>query len=170
MQQRVRQASYAVVELFLTRREDRDDAFWVLGDHYSFKVSSEETGGSLAVVEVTSFPKNGPPPHVHHHEDESLYVLDGTFSVLVGARSFEVSSGDFVYVPKNALHTYKNIGSSTGRLLVILRPGGFEKLWRQIGERARQDAIPPAPLQGTIEKLIALAPNYHLEIPSPRLG
>jgi mannose-6-phosphate isomerase-like protein (cupin superfamily) len=155
-----------VVELFLTRRQDRDDAFWVLGDHYSFKISSQETAGSLAVIEVTSFPKNGPPPHIHHHEDEAFYILEGTFSVLLGGRSFEVSAGDFVHVPKDTLHTYKNIGSGRGRFLVILTPGGFENLWREIGERARQDTLPMPALDGMLEKLIALAPQYHLEIPS----
>jgi quercetin dioxygenase-like cupin family protein len=155
-----------VVELFLTRRQDHDDAFWVLGDHYSFKVSSQETAGAFAVVEVTCFPKNGPPAHIHHQEDEALYILEGTFSVLLAGRSFEVSAGDFVHIPKDTLHTYKNIGSGPGRFLVIFTPGGFENLWREIGERARQDTVPMAPVDGTIEKLIALAPHYHLEIPS----
>ena len=70
-------------------------------------------------------------------------------------------------IPKGTLHTYRNIGKKPGRLLVILTPGGFENFWREIGEPAQQDSVPPAPPEGTIEKLIALAPKYDLEIPPP---
>jgi mannose-6-phosphate isomerase-like protein (cupin superfamily) len=152
----------------IARRRGQGDSFWVLGDHYTFKVASEETMGSLAVVELTAFPQNGPPSHIHHREDESFYVLDGTFSVLVGDRSLEANTGAFVHVPKGTLHTYKNIGVKPGRVLVVLTPGGFEKFWREIGEPAQQDSVPPTPPEGIVEKLIALAPKYHLEIPLPR--
>ena len=50
----------------------------MLGDLYTFKV----TGEALSVTELTAFPQNGPPPHIHQREDESLWVLDGEFSVL----------------------------------------------------------------------------------------
>lgn len=133
------------------RQRGQGDAFWVLGDHYMFKVSSEETSGSLAVVEIVAFPQNGPPPHIHHREDESFYILDGTFSVLVGDQSFEAGAGVFVHIPKGTLHTYKNIGAKPARLLVILTPGDLENFWREIGEPAEQDSIPPAPPEGIIE-------------------
>jgi mannose-6-phosphate isomerase-like protein (cupin superfamily) len=148
-----------------SRRQGEGEAFWVLGDRYELKLSAEESMGSTAIVELTSFPKNGPPPHIHRREDEAFYVLDGAFSVLLGGRSFEVSAGDFVYIPRGALHTYKNVGSSLGRFLVILTPGGLENLLREIGEPARQEPVSRAAADRTIEKLIALAPKYHLEIP-----
>jgi mannose-6-phosphate isomerase-like protein (cupin superfamily) len=151
----------------LVRHRGQGGSFWVLGDHYTFKLSSEETMGSLAVVELTAFPQNGPPPHIHHREDESFYILNGTFSVLVGHETFDAAAGAFVHIPKGTLHTYKNIEGEPGRLLVILTPGGFENLWREIGEPAQQDSTPPAPPKGIIEKLMALAPQYHLEIPPP---
>jgi len=98
--------------------------------------------GAIAVVEIIAFPQNGPPPHIHHREDESFYVLEGAFSVLVGERPFEAGAGAFVHIPKGTLHTYKNTGTAPGRLLVILAPGGFENLWREIGERTQQDSVP----------------------------
>ena len=127
---------------FVARERSEGDSFWVLGGHYRFKLSPGETMGAIAVVEIIAFPQNGPPPHIHHREDESFYVLEGAFSVLVGERPFEAGAGAFVHIPKGTLHTYKNTGTAPGRLLVILAPGGFENLWREIGERAQQDSVP----------------------------
>ena len=78
------------------------------------------------------------------------------------------ASGAFVHIPKGTLHTYKNIGLKPGRLLVILTPGGFENFWRETGEPAQQDSTPPAPPIEIIERLIALAAKYRLEIPLPQ--
>jgi hypothetical protein len=71
-------------------------------------------------------------------------------------------------VPKGTLHTYKNVGNTPGRMIVLLTPGGFERLWEELGEPTTQLTIPPPVDQGLIEKLIALAPKYHLQIPPPR--
>ena len=121
----------------------QDESLWVLGDHYRFKLHSGQTAGTITIVELTAFPGNGPPPHIHHREDESFYVLEGTFSVLLSDETLQASTGAFVHIPKGTLHTYKNVGTSPARVLVILTPGGFENLWREIGQPAEQDSVPP---------------------------
>jgi mannose-6-phosphate isomerase-like protein (cupin superfamily) len=88
-------------ELALTKGEGR--SIWLLGDLYTFKV----TGEALSVTELTAFPQNGPPPHIHQREDESFWVLDGEFSVLLGERTLTAGQGAFVHIPKGTLHTYK---------------------------------------------------------------
>jgi hypothetical protein len=56
----------------------RGRRLWVLGDLYEFKAVSEDTGGAYAAVEVRATPGlPGPPPHIHHREDEAFYVLEG---------------------------------------------------------------------------------------------
>lgn len=51
---------------------------WVLGDLYEFKATGEGTGGRFALWETTTPPGNpGPPPHIHHNEDEVFYLLEG---------------------------------------------------------------------------------------------
>jgi mannose-6-phosphate isomerase-like protein (cupin superfamily) len=135
----------------------------LLGDLYTFKLSGE----ALSVTELTAFPQNGPPPHIHLREDESFWVLDGEFSVLLGERTVQAGPGAFVHIPKGTLHTYKNTGSTPGRMIVLLTPGGFEKLWEEVGEPAAQLTTPPPVDPRLIEKLIALAPKYSLQIPPP---
>src|SRR4051794_13083003 len=43
------------------------------GDLLSLKAAAEDTGGAFAVFETTVPPQGGPPPHIHHREDESFY-------------------------------------------------------------------------------------------------
>ena len=78
--------------------------------------------------------------------------------------------GAFVHVPKGTLHSCKNTGSTPGRMIVMLTPGGFEKLWEKLGEPATQLTVPPPVDPAVIQKLIALAPKYRLQIPPPPRG
>jgi mannose-6-phosphate isomerase-like protein (cupin superfamily) len=148
-------------EVALTNGAGR--SVWLLGDLYTFKM----TGDALSVTEITAFPQNGPPPHIHLREDESFWVIEGEFSVLLADQTITAGTGAFVHVPKGMLHTYKNVGNTPGKLIVLLTPGGFEKLWDDLGQPATQTTMPPAPDPAIIPKLLALAPKYHLEIPPP---
>ncbi|MGH7800590.1 MAG: quercetin 2,3-dioxygenase [Thermodesulfobacteriota bacterium] len=145
-------------------------SLWVLGDLYTFKVMGEETGGAFAVLEVQVQPQNGPPPHIHHREDETFYVLEAEFSFLHSDITFTATAGSFVYIPKGTLHTFKNIGTSQGRFLAIITPAGFEKFFEEIGEPAIDKSSPPPFNPAIVEKLFALAPKYHLEVRVPSGG
>ena len=139
----------------------------VLGEIMDFKITGAETGGSLCAVEITSFPKGGPPPHIHGREDEYFYILDGHFSFLLGDQIVEADPGSFQYVPKAILHTYQNIGTKPGKMLVIVRPVGFEGFWLEIGKRMELGTVPSPPDAETIGRALALAPKYGLEVKLP---
>ena len=51
-------------------------SLWVMGVLVTHKIPSHRTGGAYALFEVATRPGSGPPPHIHHREDESFYVLD----------------------------------------------------------------------------------------------
>ncbi len=148
----------------ITLKPGKGKSLWVLGDLYTFKVVGEDTGGSFALIEGQVQPENGPPPHIHHREDETFYVLEGEFSFLHGDITFTATAGSFVYIPKGTLHTFKNIGTSQGRFLVVITPAGFEKFFEEIGEPAIDKSSPPPFNQATVEKLLTIAPKYHLEV------
>ncbi len=154
----------------ITLQPGMGKSLWVLGDLYTFKVVGEETGGAFAVLEVQVELQNGPPPHIHHREDETFYVLEGEFSFLHGDIKFTATAGSFVYIPRGTLHTFKNIGTSQGRFLVIITPAGFEKFFEEIGEPAIDKSSPPPFNPATVEKLLTLAPKYHLEVRVPSGG
>ncbi len=143
---------------------------WVLGDLYEFKATSGDTGGAYALVEVTATPGlPGPPPHIYHNEDEAFYVLEGEVELNVEGNLSTVGPGSFVNIPKGTLHTYRNAGTTHARFVVLLTPGGFEGFFEEVGELATDLSTPP---EGPpdVEKVMAAAPRYGLEIPPPPEG
>jgi len=139
-------------------------SFWLMGDFYAIKTTAEQTGGAYSVTEIESFPGNGPPPHIHQKEDECLYIVEGAFSVILGGRAYDVADGDFVRIPKGTPHAYKNVGAIPGKILVILSPGGFERMWAELGEPGSLKQRPRHEDPSILNRLLALAPGYGLEI------
>jgi hypothetical protein len=57
---------------------------WITGDMAQIKASAAQTQGAYTMIEAFASPGNGPPPHLHRNEDETLYVLDCEFEILNG--------------------------------------------------------------------------------------
>jgi mannose-6-phosphate isomerase-like protein (cupin superfamily) len=145
----------------------KGNSIWVLGDLYTFKITGKETMGAFTVIEQVIQREGGPPPHIHRREDELFYVLEGKFSFMCGDKSDVFESGSFIYIPKNTLHTFKNIGDKQGRLLVTISPAGLEEFFYSIGTPASESASSPGFDPNAIEKVMKLAPDYQMDIVLP---
>ena len=62
------------------------------------------------------------PPHLHHHDDEAWYVLEGTLRILVGGKEVEARAGAGVFVPRGTPHTYWNPTPNPARYLLVMTP------------------------------------------------
>lgn len=142
-------------------------SIWIVGDTYTFKAVSEDTNGAYMFFEASVPPRSGPPPHIHHWEDEALYVLEGELEVLDDDRTMKVSAGSFVHIPKGTLHCFRNVGATTARILALFTPAGFEKFFFEVGQPAKVGETAPRPGPEEIEKTIAVAPKYGMELPPP---
>ena len=145
----------------------KGNSIWVLGDLYTFKITGEQTMGAFTVIEQIIQPESGPPPHIHRLEDEFFYVLEGKFSFMYGDQSDVFESGSFIYIPKNTLHTFKNIGDKQGRLLVTISPAGLEDFFYSVGTAVSESASSPGLDPISIEKVMKLAPDFQMEIVLP---
>ena len=112
-----------------------------LTDDPGLKASRRSTGGALSVFETSI--GTGPPLHVHEHEDECFYVLDGELSVRCGDESFTAAAGSFVFLPRGRPHRFRATGQPAGqpasqpaRLLLIAVPAGIEDYFAQINAAA----------------------------------
>lgn len=58
--------------------------------------------------------------HVHHYEDEAVYILSGAGTATIGQEDHAIGPGDFIgYRAGGLAHTIVNTGSETLRILVI---------------------------------------------------
>jgi quercetin dioxygenase-like cupin family protein len=99
------------------------DTYHLLGNLLRFHARSPDTGGAYCLVESLTAPGAGAPPNRHPSDDEAFYVLDGTFEFMINGETIPASSGSFVKVPNGAVHGFKNVGQTPGRLLIINSPG-----------------------------------------------
>jgi len=139
----------------------------VVGDLYRFLAVGEETGGRYALFEATVPPGGGPPPHRHSREDEGFYVLDGEVTVQVDEQRFVMHAGTFANLPLGSLHCFKNETSQPAKMLITLAPAGLEKMFFEVGQAIADGSNPLPPTKEEIEKLLAVAPRYGIEIMLP---
>lgn len=126
----------------------------VLRDQSTFKVLSEQTGGAYAILEQKIPAGHGPPLHVHRHETEIFYILEGQFEVTIGDQTVSAPAGAIVVGPRDIPHTFRNVGSEDGRLLLTVIPGRFANYFIDVDGVADDD-------HAAIRALIA---KYDVEI------
>jgi len=73
-------------------------------------------------------------PHVHQHEDEYSYVLEGTIGARVGDREVVAGPGSYLIKPRGLMHTFWNAGPGSARLLEVIAPAGFETYFVELAE------------------------------------
>lgn len=129
-------------------------AVGVLGARSVFKVRSADTGGAYALLEQEVPPGHGPPLHVHRHETEIFYILQGDFEVTVGGQRVPAPPGTTAVCPRDIPHTFRNVGTTPGRLLLTILPGRFGDCFLEVDGVPDQDRA----------AIRALAARYDVEI------
>jgi quercetin dioxygenase-like cupin family protein len=145
-------------------------AFSAVGDVYRILASGDQTGGAYALSEARVLPGGGPPPHIHHREDEAFFVLEGEITFLLGDRKVVAKPGAFIQGPRGVPHAFKNESNVPARMLILVTPPGFEKFLAEFAQPLPSFESPPTPVSpADIERLLAVAPKYGIEIlPPPR--
>jgi quercetin dioxygenase-like cupin family protein len=140
----------------------------VVGDVYRFLATGEETNGKYALIEAIVPPGGGPPPHVHSREEEGFYILEGEIRFTVGEKRIVATAGMFANMPVGTPHSFKNESNRSARMLISVAPAGLEQMFLEVGVPVAQGAttaLPPT--KDEIEKLLAVAPKYGIEIKLP---
>ena len=123
---------------------------------FDYKVTSADSGGDLAALEVTIPPRTLVKPHNHSREDEFTVVLDGSVMARVGDQVVEAGAGASLVKPRGTPHAMWNTGPEPARVLEVLSPGGLEDYFEELAPVLR-DKAPAATYD-------ALAARYGLTI------
>ncbi|MBC5991943.1 cupin domain-containing protein [Pontibacter cellulosilyticus] len=94
------------------------------GGYFKVLLSPEQTGGSMALIDIT-LPKGVEPPvHVHTREDETFYLLEGEMTFHIGDKEVKAVAGEAVFAPRQVPHHF-TIDTPVARSLTLITPGNF---------------------------------------------
>ncbi|MGN6370387.1 MAG: cupin domain-containing protein [Phycisphaerae bacterium] len=128
--------------------------FSVLGDQVELLVTAAQSNGSCVVLAQSSEPGSGPPPHVHANEDEFFQVLEGEFELFSNGQWKPLKNGEFAFCPRNIPHTFRNAGTSCGKILCVAVPGRFQYFLEELSRLSAPADMP---------RIIALAESYGIK-------
>jgi mannose-6-phosphate isomerase-like protein (cupin superfamily) len=131
----------------------------VMGNLHLNKVESADTDGAWALLEQEVLGAN-PPLHLHEREDEAFYVLAGRVRVWVGDAEFEGGAGTFVLAPRGVPHTYARQPGEDLKLLVLVSPAGFERMFDDVARLPETEQSNPVALS-------EIAARYGVQILGP---
>jgi DNA-binding transcriptional MerR regulator/quercetin dioxygenase-like cupin family protein len=103
------------------------------GEPNDCKVSVKDTDGGMCVFEFTG--ASGGPPHLHHDQDEWIYIVEGEFEFHVGNKRFHLSAGESVFMPRKVAHMWGRVSGQPGKIINVYQPAGkMEEFFRELGK------------------------------------
>ncbi|NNF38267.1 MAG: cupin domain-containing protein [Gemmatimonadetes bacterium] len=108
-------------------------------DHTFVKVGKEHTGGAYTLMEDNLKPGFALGLHRHDHHAETFYVLEGPIDFYVNDEWIAAAAGTCIHVPPGAPHACRLHEGSTGRMLMIYQPSGFDGYLAELATLSESD-------------------------------
>jgi DNA-binding transcriptional MerR regulator/uncharacterized RmlC-like cupin family protein len=101
------------------------------GEPMDCKVSAQDTDGAMSVFEFTG--RGGGPRHLHHDQDEWIYIINGEFEFEVGNKRFRLGAGECIFIPRKVAHVWACVSDTEGKIINAYQPAGrMEEFFRAI--------------------------------------
>lgn len=124
------------------------------------------TNGQYTLNAIKFFKGWESPLHIHHKEDEGVYLFSGAMAMWVGDEPVQVvRAGEFIFMPRGIPHGGRVLEDVT-HALGIFTPPGFDKFMREssLDFQASDFSVEKAIEGATSEKYMEL---YGVEILGP---
>lgn len=86
-------------------------------------------------------PGNGPTQHIHKTKDEAFYIPEEAVNIKVGEQTIEGFVSSFVLILKGTVHTFRDVGPTPAKVLVIFSSPGFEQAIVEVWGEADQKEL-----------------------------
>ena len=121
-------------------------------------LTTEATAGAISVLMAWHKPGEGPPDHLHFSQEEVFFILEGTYELTVGGQTSTAGPGTIVFIPRNVVHRFKNVGETTGCMLDWSLPGGQDHYFKAISDLADGGGF-------SSEKVMEISKQFDTEFP-----
>lgn len=151
------------------RGSDEGEALWVIGGLYTYKAIGAENANAYSLIEVQAHGGLATPIHLHQHEEEGFYVVEGEVTLILDDKETRATAGSFAFAPRGVSHAFR-FEAPGAKLLLLVTPGGagHEALFRDIGETATVHVIlPPSKTLPDFGRLAELAARHGTIIVAP---
>jgi len=122
-------------------------------------LTTEATGGAISVLMAWHKPGEGPPDHVHFSQEELFFIVEGIYELTLGGRTWRVGPCTLVFIPRNVVHRFKNVGDTTACMLDWSLPGGQDHYFKAVSELAAGDGF-------TGEKVMEISKEFDTNFPA----
>jgi DNA-binding transcriptional MerR regulator len=144
-----------------------DEGIRLGGDPNDCKLSGRDTNGAMCVFEFTGRCGQGGPKHVHHDQDEWIYVIEGKFQFQVGDQRIDATAGESVFMPRKVAHAWAAAGEQPGKIIIMYQPAGkIEEFFRELGKYSTPPYVHEAL---SFEALSRLFRDHGMEMVGPPL-
>jgi quercetin dioxygenase-like cupin family protein len=122
-------------------------------------LTTEATGGAISVIMAWHRPGEGPPDHVHFSQEEMFFIVEGTYELTLGGQTSTVGPGTLVFIPRNVVHRFTNVGDATACMLDWSLPGGQDHYFKAISDLAAGGGF-------TGEKVMEISKRFDTNFPA----
>jgi hypothetical protein len=110
----------------------------------------------------------GGPRHLHHEQDEWIYVVDGELEIELDGARRHLSTGESVFIPRKVKHAWSAAGDSPAKIVDVYQPAGkIEDFFRHLGSYSLDQPIHDCL---TLDQFRLLFKNHGMDLTGPPLA
>ena len=128
-----------------------------LGSTYVTKTDGTHVSGAYSLCEET-FWADTTPLHSHVDAEEAFYVMAGDVEAWIDGVTHTAGPGAFLVVPRGVPHGLRRLSTAPVRMLTVISPPGFEKLFEAVVARGEERLLADP------DQLVELAARYGTEV------
>jgi len=88
-----------------------------------FLAQNDSEDSAYSLIHLTASPSFETPYHLHHAEDEALYVLEGEITVIHRGEKSVAGLGSYIFLPRGVSHGFRGSSNNDSRILIPAMPG-----------------------------------------------
>lgn len=141
---------------------DNKKSYLFMGSIVNIIISGNDTNGSLTLVEHIERKGGEPPFHIHHNEDELIYVKEGTLNFFLDDEVIHAQEGDSIFLPRGIPHKFE-LESEQVNFLTTAVSSGYDDFIKEVGKTLNTDEIKPKiPTTEDVKNLVSIGKKYNM--------